>query len=287
MRGVEKALSRVHSYRKKEVKMTEKDYLQYIDHVGARQYEEATKLKNSHIPDVLYKYYCLDDDGRLNESKLCYLEKNQIFLSDFQTFNDPFEGKILIFDESKLELKGWDIDLIEEYVDGFVNQWKVTCMTNTDEQNMPMWAYYANNHQGFCVKYELNENQKDFIYPAIYVKERLYANGIVTNMINETVKLKKGNKQPTKDYNMSTQLIFLSMAAKHISWETEKEYRVIHREDKFPAQPNEIFIGIHCKDEYRKRLIQIGKQSGNHCKIYQMKIARNSPKFELQKVEIL
>ena len=37
------------------------DYNFYIDLIAADKLKEATEYKNSCIPDVLYKYYWLDD----------------------------------------------------------------------------------------------------------------------------------------------------------------------------------------------------------------------------------
>lgn len=42
---------------------------------------------------------------------------------------------------------------VVDYYTSLANGLRYTCLSNTDENNMPMWAYYANNHQGFCVEY--------------------------------------------------------------------------------------------------------------------------------------
>ena len=44
------------------------------------------------------------------------------------------------------------------------------CFTQ-NPNDMPMWAHYANEHQGFCVEYEIINNSN--FYPVIYVDNRL------------------------------------------------------------------------------------------------------------------
>ena len=43
------------------------DYSKYIELIQSGNYDEAVAFKNSFIPDVLYKYYCLDRRHKLND----------------------------------------------------------------------------------------------------------------------------------------------------------------------------------------------------------------------------
>ena len=196
------------------------DYSKYVELIQAGHYDEAVAFKNSFIPDVLYKYYCLDRRYKLNDKKLQCLQDAKIFLSEFDAFNDPFEGKFLIFDEQKLREKGWDRSLIESYYMHMASMFRIGCLSDTSEQNMPMWAYYANNHEGFCVEYHIDEKQKKYIFPVAYEKERLYANSIVTHVVNGFYEMLE-NKTPLdeipEDLSVYQQLMFLSFATKHKS----------------------------------------------------------------------
>ncbi|MDO4554417.1 MAG: DUF2971 domain-containing protein [Lachnospiraceae bacterium] len=267
------------------------DYQKYMSLVETKKFDEAVKYKCDSIPDTLYKYYGLNKDKKLNESKLNFLEQKKIYLSDFNSFNDPFEGQFLIFDKSKLEEKGWDRDLVEYFYSQIVQKYKITCLSDTNEQNMPMWAYYANSHQGFCVEYRLTESQKKYVFPVAYEKKRLYANSIITNVINSFEEFRRsGNLEPntTGETDLYNQLIFLSMAAKHKSWEHENEYRIINPfSNEFPAIPSKIFIGVNCEKENRERLIQIGKSINDICHVYQMSVERDTEAFELNKTRIV
>ena len=145
-------------------------------------------------------------------------------------------------DKIQLENCGWDKDMVVDYYTSLANGFRYTCLSNTDENNMPMWAYYANNHQGFCVEYLLCDMQKKYIFP------------------------------------VTLQMLILSLAAKHKSWEHEREYRIICHRDDFPAIPSKIYIGLNCKEEYRKELIEVGR-SIDVCKVYQMEFDEDSKVF--------
>lgn len=266
------------------------DYEKYIDFIREGKYQDAVDYKCTKIPTNLFKYISLGEDIQINESKFDYLEQGKIYLSAFGGFNDPFEGKFFKFDKDKLEEKGWSIDGVKEYYATIANNFRYTCLSETGEQNMPMWAYYANNHAGFCVEYQFIDTQKKYIFPVTYEPERMPANSIITNLIHEYLTLKKAGKdykESSSDASVYNQLLLLSMAAKHKSWEHEHEYRIITPYGDFPAFPSKIFIGMNCKDEYKKRLIQIGKKLCWICEVYQLYFDDNSSIFELKKDRVI
>jgi hypothetical protein len=263
------------------------DYKIYMDLLKSKEFEKAAIFKNCKIPSTMFKYYGLNDNVTLNQSKLKYLEEQKIMLCKLNSFNDPFEGNFLIFDKNKLEEKGWNREGIEEYYKTLVGFWNVTCLSNTDEQNMPMWAYYANSHQGFCVEYEFTEDQKHYIFPVNYEENRIYANSIVTHIINNICKAKEGGFQLTGEDHLYNQIVFLSMTAKHTSWQHENEYRIIAPYNDFPATAKNIYIGLNCKDEYKRRLISIGKKFNGYCAVYEMLLDRDNENFELQKKKMV
>lgn len=260
------------------------DYEKYFDMVEKSMFNEAVNYKCSQIPSVLYKYYSLNDDAHTNNEKIKCLYDSKIYLSDFNSQNDLFEGNFLIFDKEKLKSKKWDIDVIEKYYKEMVGKYRITCLSNTNEQNMPMWAYYANNHKGFCVKYILTDRQKKCIFPVTYETERQNADVMVTTIISETIDIitNHGSANDYSSYaNVCNQMLFFSMSAKHKSWEHEKEYRIIHTEKYFPCFPAEIFIGYNCDKNYEEQIVEIGKKERGLCKVYKMTFDRNSKNFEL------
>lgn len=265
------------------------DYDKYIELYRQGRIEEAIAYKTTQIPTRLVKYYSLNDDDVVNKSKIEYLKEQKIYLSKFSGFNDPFEGKFFRFDKEKLEEHGWDKDSVVAYYNSIAESFRYTCLSDTDENNMPMWAYYANNHQGFCVEYLLAEKQKKYIFPVTYEPERISANAITTNLLYEYMKMKQEGKDYTEtsaDADVYLQMMILSLAAKHKSWEHEKEYRIICHRDEFPAIPSKIYIGLNCKEEYKRELVKAAKSIGV-CKVYEMGIDEDSNKFDLKQTLIL
>lgn len=261
------------------------DYNRYIELYRQGKFQEAVEYKATQIPTRLVKYYSFNDNEDVNKSKIQYLREQRIFLSASFGFNDPFEGKFFKFDKEKLENCGWDKDMVVDYYTSLANGFRYTSLSNTDENNMPMWAYYANNHQGFCVEYLLCDMQKRYIFPVTYEPERVSANAITTNLLYEYMKMKEKGIEYTDtsaDANVYLQMLILSLAAKHKSWEHEREYRIICHRDDFPAIPSKIYIGLNCKEEYRKELIEVGR-SIDVCKVYQMEFDEDSEVFGLKK----
>ena len=164
------------------------DYKKFFDLIKSGKLQDALEYKNTYVPNSVYKYYCLDDNDELNKMKLQTLENGKVFLSGLKGFNDPFEGKALYFDEEKLKESNWTMNILNKVTEEFATRARICCFSNADEkeQNMPMWAYYANNHKGFCVEYELKDEIKKHMYPVEYNETRLPGNVLIANFINES-----------------------------------------------------------------------------------------------------
>lgn len=154
---------------------------------------------------------------------------------------------------------------------------------------MPMWAYYANNHQGFCVEYKLSETQKNLIYPVFYEDKRIKGNWIIGNLLASYEKMNTSmSGEKKEDFYFYLQTLFLTSSIKHTSWRHEKEYRIINMSEQYHSlPPNKIYIGAKCKDEYKEQLINIGKESSGKCRIFTMSNKLNSPNFELSAKEVM
>lgn len=93
------------------------DYDFYIDLIATDKLKEATEYKNLYIPDVLYKYYWLDDNEEKNEKRLSTLAEGKVYMSSLGGFNDSFEGQAFVFDEKELKNKGWDSNWFKDFVE--------------------------------------------------------------------------------------------------------------------------------------------------------------------------
>lgn len=265
------------------------NYDKYIDLIEQERYGEAVRYKCSQIPNVLYKYCWLDGDAEKNELRLATLEAGQIYLATLEQFNDPFEGKAFIFDEDKLIEKGWKKEQFEDYIKEMNSKWRVCCFANPDEkqQNMPMWAYYANNHQGFCVEYNMSLEQKKYLYPVSYDEKRVSGNVILGNLLNGIMAMMKYAEDSSHmpgEISAFIHLALLSITCKHISWQHEKEVRALVPATfgiYFPAIPSKIFIGMNCSEQNTSRIVEIAKKFPE-CKVYKMKDALEGADFYLE-----
>nr|WP_297705297.1 DUF2971 domain-containing protein [uncultured Butyrivibrio sp.] len=276
------------------------DYKRYIE-LTQTDPQKAKLYKNSFIPDRLFKYISLCGDSSKDEKRFRSLQKGELHLGTYSDYNDPFEGTYLLIDEVNLSAHGWKEGMVSDIYHSLVNGFKICSLAETTEQNMPMWAYYANNHKGFCVEYSFTDKQKDYIFPVSYENERHEATSQLSNLIYDEIHVAMnylgddvGKKvDMIKPESARTNVIvFLTIAAKHKSWSHEKEYRIITSDnhDSFPAIPSRIYAGKDCDSASIERLTEITKEyqnTGFPVELYQMKFDPNNKHFELDEKRIV
>lgn len=235
-----------------------------------------------YIPDTLYKFCSFTHDEELNEKKLLTLKNKQIFMSDIKDFNDPFDGKAFFYNPNELK----DIKRLSAHngqlIDDFTSYLKGTALTENDTNCMPMWAHYSNNHQGFCVSYDMknpdNQAMCSCTFPIQYTNQRLditsfmkkYAKMVATEVDEQIAQ----GKRQIQIRDMS--IIYLSQYLsniKHLTWQYEKEYRcsmgaVSKGMPYINATPKAIYIGMNCSKENCNKLIAVAKELS--IPIYQM-----------------
>ena len=259
--------------------------------VQAETFKAIYRVTRMYIPDVLYKYYSLSADKELNEKKFQTLLNEKIYMSDTNDFNDPYDSKGFFYDPAQLA----GIKRLEackgKIVDDFSSYIRATALTENDVQSMPMWAHYSNNHTGFCVTYDMNENTtlKSCTFPVQYINERLDITSImlqqaeqISNKIDRNIKI--GEKE-TVIHDLT--IVFVPLLLYNLkleTWSYEKEFRCTTAATAkgmpfMDAKPMEIYIGMHCSDEYTNRLIQIGKSL--HIPVYKMTLDHFSPDYKL------
>lgn len=257
-------------------------------------FQSIYKVTRLHIPEVLYKFYSLTDDKCLNDRKLTTLQECQIYMSDIKDFNDPFDGKAFYYNAEELK----DIERLTHcrgrLIDDFTAFYKGTALTENGIDCMPMWAHYSNNHQGYCVAYDM-KNPKNLplsacTFPVQYTENRLditsfmkkYANMICKEIDNQTA---RGRKEILID---DLSLIYLALYLcniKQLSWQYEREFRCtvganLKGEPYIEAVPKTIYIGMNCNAENREKLIQVAREQT--IPIYQMKFNDVSEEYVLE-----
>ena len=172
----------------------------------AEEYLRGIQFKNTKLPNSLFKY---------TRVKRAYylLNKDLIFLCKFNKLNDPFEGNFLHNDELYQKR-----EMTLEIDNSYQEEYRVACFSE-DNANAPMWAFYADNHKGICIEYDLHENShfKDFCLPVQYVTK--------TNNTDLTETL-LDDEDPL---NVQSLELFVKKAK---YWSYEREWRLIF-DDKY------------------------------------------------------
>lgn len=256
-------------------------------------FKSIYSIMQLYVPETLYKYYSLTDDVKLNEQKFETLNKSMIFTNEAKWLNDPFDNKAYYYNHNKLKkytnLKEHDGRLIDD----FSSFSKVAALTSNEVNSMPMWAHYSNNHQGFCVSYDMKEERnlqlRSCTFPVQYTDQRTDITSImvdqVENILNERDnQLSKGIKEIRIGDLTLVFLTALFVNIKHTSWSYENEFRcTLGISDKISpyvtAFPKEIYIGLKCIPKYRDELIKIGRELD--IPIYQMVFSELNPEFTL------
>lgn len=261
------------------------------------------------IPDELYKYY------RINDDLIYTIKENYFWLSKPSNFNDPFDARILvntnntveeidshiseIFEKSELKedarniyknLKTKDPELFTQFVNvnyqHFLENIGISCFT-TKNNNLLMWAHYADNHKGVCIKFNLlgEDSITDILYSVEYSQDYPKINFI--NLLKER----------------NFQDLFL---VKSLEWIYENEWRLVRT--KYLTTPGEkedenapknygklsfekellleVIFGCKATDEDIEKVISVFK-SANYKSVSFKKAEMIDFKFDLSFTEIL
>lgn len=265
------------------------EFKEYLDLLYAKKFDEASMYRRENMPRKIYKYVSLSNNvicnkknevcyqnNKLNEDKLRTFKENKIWFSRFDNLNDPFEYKVAYIDYEKLKVNGFNKKIADLCFNSMRNMYLISSFTNNVVDNMPMWAHYSNNHEGFCIEYDVLNTK--MIYPISYEGERIGIANILSNLIAKCHQLEKGEiDESDKEYQMYLTLIMHFATVKHNSWAYEKEYRVLYCEDyeegnigqcisstKVGLMPNKIFIGYRCSEANRNKLVEIAKLINVH-----------------------
>lgn len=229
------------------------------------------QITRLHIPNMLFKYYSLTEDERLNELKLETLLNEKIYMSDVKSLNDPFDNKAFFYRSKELikykELSAYNGKIFDD-LSSFS---RVASFTGNGVNCMPMWAHYSNNHKGFCVSYDMknpnNSQLSGCIFPIQYSDQRID----ITSLMEQQVKMILCEKE--KQMNVGKKEILIDDLTlvfiisflgniKHDTWSYEKEYRCTAGANAkempfFKAVPKEIYIGKDCSPIHIKKLVDM------------------------------
>lgn len=187
------------------------------------------------------------------------LKEDKLRMTTPTNFNDPFDCIMSMIDEETLKddylkdykelycflSKNFISDKLQyihnEYITKymtFIKSMQICCFSS-DRDSILMWSHYANQHQGFCIEYNIEE------------------------MINRTVPIrpvKYCNHMPTlkfSDLNFNDALL-----SKYSDWKYEKEWRVIFPKEETNQYikrlfPSAVYIGCKASEKLISNLLLI------------------------------
>ena len=245
----------------------------------------AMKNSKSELPKRIYKFCSFtktyDDDLKeppegeewkppvvnLDESKLKTLNNNQIWMSDFSSLNDPYEGQLCYIPEKRSDDP--EVDIIERFFLTSERDKYIQSSFSYDYHSILMWGHYANALKGYCIEYEITDTTNFF--PVTYTRKRLLVSSarfnkeVVRNILQLNFNSKKLTPSEADNYFLYLQ------SFKSDIWSYEKEVRVIDFKERLDSQKDnnvpcdvyglkisKIIIGEKCY--YADRLIEISKK---------------------------
>lgn len=247
--------------------------MSYFELLNEKRIAEADAARVASIPKYLYKFVALSEDGKKNERKFKTLFDQQVRFSKPVLLNDPYEFQGMIIDKEVLRSHSYPeevIDFFHVLLNEQAENYAILSLSANAIDNIPMWAYYANDYHGFCVEYTVNDPR--LFYEVQYVSNRMAINSIITNLYRSVMLLKSGDKSAKTDFEFYSRIVLQQFCIKHESWQHEKEYRAtipckdpkginINLSD-VGLSTNRIIAGINCSPEHIDRLNQISNHLG-------------------------
>lgn len=216
------------------------------------------------LPQYVYKYYPLGQSAKQDQQNIDSIQNKTIWASVGEAFNDPFECQYMFLTEDAIRAIGFQPEafiLWNKVMSEFRKRITITCFTQ-NPNHMPMWAHYANNHQGFCVKYRVTDTSP--LYPVIYSEKRQEAYALFINLFYELF----NTTLPPEQRSTAINHLLLTCAFKDLSWKSENEIRFIclnsitemmHNGKLFTCPEagicaEKIYIGVACSKENEQKL---------------------------------
>ncbi|MDP3914309.1 MAG: DUF2971 domain-containing protein [Bacteroidota bacterium] len=231
------------------------------------------------FPPILYKFRNWDNSYHQN-----LLTHQELFISNVEALNDPFDGSIVVNLNSKSVSKkdlrnllgikdnlSIPLDIIlEKAIKNFdmklnaqikisVQNTGVICFSSS-KNNILLWSHYANGHTGFAVGFDTQKLTKAIgeLKLESFIKEIFYSDTYPE--INFEYDILKH-----RDVTLLFKAIIESLVTKSSLWSYEDEVRILtFAKNKLLVQfpkdcVSEILIGFKMNDKRVAEIIDIGK----------------------------
>ena len=273
------------------------DMKEYVSLFQLEGVKAAEQYRKHNAPKKIYKFIPFYDRGNpaVNKRNLETLEEEKVWASKYFTLNDPFEFNGMYLDEDKILKSGNDVDIFYEYWKYITNSFITVSFCAEKEDihplnNMPMWAYYSNNHHGICVEY--NVSNPICLYPVSYEQERNPMSVVLGNFVSLALDAVNGKISGQNPELLKYQFLILNlMCVKHRSWRQENEFRILFSYPRLSGNGKRmslkeigldisaIYLGKDCSSRNKTKLKKVA--SNLNLDIYQMKVNNQSKKFDM------
>lgn len=160
-----------------------------------------------------------------------------------------------------------------------LKNYEVGVLSLAKKFNCPlMWSHYADQHKGFCIGYDVSENNSTDIYPVNYKGKRFIRTQQVHDMLfGSSHNLRSAAKKEID------KVILLSKAP---SWKYENEYRVISNQGLQDSQfrLSDITFGLRFKDSAKFSVMRALQSRQGEIDFYEISLSENS--FRLKRTLI-
>ncbi len=226
---------------------------------------------------LLYKY------RKVDEHTLSIFINDEVYFSSVESFNDPFDGQLNLFDglkafvENSEELKFPDDDSRIKTICDDANKeladTGVFSVSSTKCQIL-MWSHYADHHKGICIGFSVEGLMEEFgsarhptSYDMLYDKSKPFV---------RLLEQDKASELPPFGF-LEPDVFRILVEYKHKDWDYEQEVRFL-RKLVGPAKinPNNIksvIYGIRTPKKHKKLINNLlhSRNEYAHVKEYQMK----------------
>ncbi len=277
------------------------DMKEYVTVFRKEGVADAEKYRMDNAPKSIFKFMPLYDRGNpeVNRRNIETLNERKVWASKYYSLNDPYEFNGMFLNEKKIISSGNEVETFYDYKKYINDTFLTTSFCAEGElhpiNNMPMWAYYGNNHHGICVEYEVTN--PICLYPVSYEKERNDMTSVLGNFVSLALDAVKGRISPQNEDLLKFQFLMLNlMCIKHRSWNQENEFRILYPvthlkeigkrllDKEVGLKMKAIYIGKDCSKRNKKNL----KDVANKLKIdiYQMSVNEQSSYFDMNFIKL-
>ena len=136
------------------------------------KWDELMDFKRKHLPRCLLRFRPIqnENDLKFRKSEI----DGVLYFSDVRKQNDPVDSALLLMNQDDSFLNG----LVKSRIDDAVNSGYIVCFNESpinSLRTLPMWAHYAKDHKGCCMKYDnislWPTEWQDALFPVKYIPE--------------------------------------------------------------------------------------------------------------------